>query len=261
VLLFCPLETLRNLWLDYGLARPFLSSFVVAVAAVACWWLFGLVMHLSAPRETPSKTEIADKPTPAWLFTSQIQELLQDFVGGKDEGELWELFDLHGITTFNIRRAKASIRPGSLTPAEVAEIDAFFRDGQVYLDNRYCKVVRTAGGFRAEPIPGKLSTLNLSRKYVTNRQTLAKFQSSPQVPLAVRNALKELDEAVKGNVQVLLSVINDKLAENPDNILCEENANSPLFGATSGAFLAKRIWLKPKQEAVMSAITDYLKTQ
>jgi hypothetical protein len=197
------------------------------------------------------------------LLASQIEELnqLQAFIGGKSEGELWELFDLHGITRYNIRRAKAAISGRALTPKDASEIDEFFRNGRAILNARYCKVTRTAGGFHTEQIPGKLGILNLSNKYVTGRQTLARFQSSPQLPSSIQDAVKELDVAIAANVTVLHDVINEKLASNVNHILQEEDGNSPLFGATSGAFLAKRIWLKPKQEAIASTIKAYLNAQ
>ncbi len=198
---------------------------------------------------------------PEPVLTAQLQELkqLQDFIGGKDEGELWALFDLPNITYFNLKRAKGSLN--ALSAPEAAQVNEFFKDGTAILDSRYCKVDRTAGGFHYEEVPGKLGTLNLSSKFISSRQTLAKFQASPQLPATVRNAVKELDSAVYSNAQMLLDVINDELAKHPNNVLLEDDGTSPMFGAVSGAFLDKRIWLKPKQEAVISAIEAYLNDQ
>jgi hypothetical protein len=196
------------------------------------------------------------------LLGSQIEELkrLQEFVGGKSESELWELFDLHNITRFNIRRAKSALNPKALSLKDALEINAYFEGGKAILSAVYSKVTRTAGGIRPEPIPGKLGILNLSLKHVSNRQTLSRFQSSHQMPLAIRDAIKKLDEAVEENVQTLLDVINEKMVENPENIFREENGTSPLFGATSGAFLDKRVWLQPKQEEIIEQVRRYLKT-
>ncbi len=215
----------------------------------------------SEPAGTDAPKPFRTIPEP--LLASQLDELreLQGFLGGKEESELWELFDLHNITRFNIRRARAVIDSGALTPNDTSEIDAFFKEGQAILSANYCKVTRTAGGFTTEPVPGKLGILNLSKKYVINRRMLAKFQSSPQLPLAITNAIKDLDQAVADNAQLLLDVINQKLAENPARILREEDGGSPLFGATSGAFLDKCVRLKPKQTKVMSEIRRYLNTE
>lgn len=210
------------------------------------------------------QTHYHSAPTPAKsdaLLTAQLQELhqLQDFIAGKSESELWELFDLAGITRFNIKRAKEAIN--ALSSSEASESNEFFKDGQAILDTRYCRVDRTAGGFHYEPIPGKMGILNLSAKFVSNRRILAKFQDSPQLPIAVKDAIKQLDSAVHQNAQTLLDEINRQLAEHPENVLSDDNGQSPLFGAVSGAFLKKRVWLKPKQEAILSAIENYLNAQ
>lgn len=149
-------------------------AFVICAVVLSVGW-FGIWTWPSP--FTPTKKN------PNVLLASQIQELkaLQDFIGGKDEDELWQLFDLQLIMTFNIRRARTSLRPDALSSEEAAEIDAFFKDGKANLDIRYCTLTRTAGGFRYEPIQGKLGILNLSQKHVTNRKTLAKFQSSPKL--------------------------------------------------------------------------------
>ena len=240
--------------------QPLLSRVLwTALFGAGC----GLVLYYTLWSEPPPQSKKEKRAIPDPLLASQIQELklLQEFIGGKNEGELWELFDLQGITRYNIRRAKTAISETALSPEEAAEINEFFKDGQANLDARYCKVIRTKGGFHTEPIPGKLGILNLSKKYVTGRQMLAKFQSSAQLPPSVQDAVKELDVAVATNVAVLLDVINERLADKPNEVLREEDGNSPLFGATSGAFLDKRIWLKPKQEAIMSAMSDYLNAQ
>jgi len=242
----------------YSLSSIWIPSFVFAAVLLAIGYL-GHRFIQSLETYKPKHADAISKQ----VLTSQLHELreLQDFIGGKEESELWELFDLHDITRFNIRRAKMAIDPSALTPEEASKIDAFFKNGQAMSDATSCKVTRTAGGFRIDAIPGKLGMLNLSKKYVASRQTLAKFQSSAQLPLAIRNAVKDLDQAVVGNAQLLLEVINQKLAENPANILREEDGTSPLLGATSGAFLDKCTRLKPKQEEIISAIRRYLKTQ
>jgi hypothetical protein len=225
-----------------------------------------LVVGLVGHRYIRSLVKCQVKPvnaTSEQLAISQSHELkeLDDFIGGKEESELWELFDLNGITRFNIRRAKATIHPDALTQGEAAEINNFFKDGQAMLNSNYCQVIRTAGGFRTEPIVGKFGILNLSKKYVAGRQRLAKFRSSPRMPVSIQKAIERFDQAIVENAEVLLDVINENLAENPGNILHEEDGSSSLFGATCGAFLKKCIRLKPKQEEIMSAIRLHLGTQ
>jgi hypothetical protein len=233
------------------------SSISWGVGLVAAGYFGRRYIQMLERREAEKSRRVADP-----LFAAQLLELreLQDFLGGKDEGELWELFDFPGMTRFNIARAKEVMNPSGLTLAEAAEINGFFQRGKSTVDAKYCTIARTAGGVRVEPLPGKLHILNLSNKHVSNRQVLAKFEGSLHLPLAVRNALSEFDKAVVENTHILLDTINAKLVENAENIVQEENGNSPLFGATSGAFIDRCIRLKPKQEKIISEIRRYLKT-
>src|SRR6266540_6695402 len=52
------METLRNLWLNWGWSHPYLSTFFVMIVAGLAWWGFGGLMYLSTPREkVPSLKE------------------------------------------------------------------------------------------------------------------------------------------------------------------------------------------------------------
>jgi hypothetical protein len=197
---------------------------------------------------------------PEALYAAQLAEInrLQDFIGGKGESELWELFDFQKIARFNILRAKAVLAPKSVSPRELTEIDNCFTGGQATLSSRYSKVTRTEGGFQQEPIPGKLGILNHTAKHVSNKKLLERFGASHLLPIAIREAVKELHKAVVTNIHTLLDVINEVMTENPRKIIQEDNGESPLFGATYSAFLKKRVWLAPKQEAILKEIRAYL---
>ena len=196
------------------------------------------------------------------LFAAELQELreLEDFLGGKGEGELWDLFDFPGLIRFNIQRAKEVMRPSRLTMEEAAKINEFFAEGKANLCNKYCTVERTAGGIKVEAFRGRLHILNLSKKHFDNLQTLAKFEASLRLPLEIRNAVGAFYKAVVENTHILLDTINDKLSEDPRNVLEEQNGDSPLFGATSGAFIDRCIRLKPKEEKIAAEARRYLKT-
>src|SRR5207248_5413865 len=98
---------------------------------------------------------------------------------------------------------------------------------------------RTAGGIKVDALPGQMHFLNLAKKHFENRQRLAKFESSPQLPLTIRNAITELAKAVIENTHILLDTINDRLAENPENILQDQNGEFPLLGSTSGTIIVR----------------------
>src|SRR5437773_11644927 len=91
--------------LAYGIWRlikqqPLQWGMLVGFVAVG---LIYLIFALIKLRKKGAKFfEAEHRPIPEALLNSQIQELkqLQEFIGGKGETELWDLFDLHGITRF-----------------------------------------------------------------------------------------------------------------------------------------------------------------
>ena len=68
-LLLKAMETLKNLWLNWGAPYPFSSSVVVAVIAICAWWLFGLLISLSQPPKTTQKESSTSQPTPLQTST------------------------------------------------------------------------------------------------------------------------------------------------------------------------------------------------
>ncbi len=52
------METLRNLWVNWGWSYPYLSSFGVAVVAVILWWAFGALMWLATPKAAPAPNQM-----------------------------------------------------------------------------------------------------------------------------------------------------------------------------------------------------------
>jgi hypothetical protein len=45
------LELVRNIWLNWGLSNPVLSSVCAMIFGLILWWLIGLVIWLGAPKE------------------------------------------------------------------------------------------------------------------------------------------------------------------------------------------------------------------
>jgi hypothetical protein len=58
------METLKNLWLNWGWSHPFASSVAVALIAVAAWWLFGLIVTLATPQSPTQGASPAPSATP-----------------------------------------------------------------------------------------------------------------------------------------------------------------------------------------------------
>ena len=65
------METLKQLWINWGWSHPFASSVVVAGIAVATWWLFGLLVTLATPQSPTQDASPAQSASPSSPATPQ----------------------------------------------------------------------------------------------------------------------------------------------------------------------------------------------
>jgi hypothetical protein len=198
----------------------------------------------------------------AELFASQFDELkkVTDLLGGKDEFALRETFDFLRFAIINLKEAKAYVAAETMTPAEWDEIKQFSDGGNVEVYYKYVHLVRpNGGGFRVDQIPGVLGSLILSKKYLLAKQVLLPFETSPQMPTMVQESIKAFDKTVDDDRALLIEVINEKLAQDKNNIILENDLKSPYFGVTNTAYIKRFVPLKPKADDVLAKIRDFLK--
>jgi hypothetical protein len=141
---------------------------------------------------------------PEAVFRAQVKELggLEDFIGRKDEMELRDLFDFPNLLKFNIESIKRDIDPAKVTASESAAIKAFFESGQGVIDIRFIRTYIPPNG-GAKSIfgnPGSVSGINLSKKYLDRKRKLFRFESSADLPLAVRDAAIDFDRTLDQEV-------------------------------------------------------------
>ena len=72
--------------------------------------------------------------------------------------------------------------------------------------------------------------------------------------------MKELRQTIHDNLTLLLDVLNERLTQNPNNILQEEGPGSEYLGATSSVCYDRFIQLKPKAQEVMNQTERYFKS-
>lgn len=207
-------------------------------------------------------TKVRVAKTKDALFNAQLKELqeLDDFIGKKDENALRETFDFYNILKFNIKIARRGLAPKLVTPEESDEIDKFFEGGRSIINLKYVKVDANDPA-RMQLIPGKIGLLNISKKYIESRRLLVQFYSSSQLPVEIVNTLKDFDKAIKDNTNLMIEVLNERLADNIENIFGDDKDSSPCFNGTSRPYWSSFIQLRPKAEAVSIAIRDYLEVK
>jgi hypothetical protein len=87
------------------------------------------------------------------------------------------------------------------------------------------------------------------------------YCSSSRLPTKVIDALSAFDRAVGANLTLMIEVLNGRLADNAQNIVRNFEYPSPYFGNVSGLYWDRFTQLKPKANAISSAIREYLKVE
>ena len=194
------------------------------------------------------------------LYEAQLEELreIDNFIGKKDETELRTTFDFPDMLKFNIRFAKAKLISGSVSNAQLAEMDAFFAGGRANINTKYAKLTPQEHTAFYEPIPGKFGLLNISHTHVKNFTRLTELEASSMLPTDVKTVLHTFTEAIIKNVDLMFEVINERFSANQNNLLQTDEYGSPRYGAVTTEYARKFNSLRPKAEMVSLAIRKHL---
>lgn len=200
-------------------------------------------------------------PTSDVVISSLKQ--LNEFIGGREEPDLDDLFGFPDMIRINMAYAKQCLAPSLLTNDEknILSTEMATRPWGAMADLRYGKFYTVNhGGLHADDLPGKIKMVYFSQNYLKGRALLANYRLSAEIPPNVVSRVKDLDDTVENDAKVLLDVINKEAAANPSNLIYETDTNSPFWGVTSSEYWKEFVPLKPKADAVILAIRPYLGT-
>lgn len=236
-----------------------------AIALTLLVWAgaFLLVKSIQAEKKeiTSKSKEITPQVSPE-VFSAQLKELqrVTDFFNGKDEYALRQAFDFEGYIKFSLIRAKQVIAPDKLSPAQSDAMEKFFQGWlRAIFDTRYLPITKMPSGTpQVEVIPGVVGILRLPAKYTTTEQMLRSFESSPHIPTKIQEAIKDFDSTAGSNALLLIEVINERLAQDKDNIVLEDVQGARFFGGTMTAYWNRFTPLKPKADIVLQQIRTFL---
>jgi hypothetical protein len=224
-------------------------------AVVFCVWPF-TILYI-ADRD---KITLQSKQNPA-VTTAQIQELqhVTQLLGGKDEYQLRGLFDFEGYVKHGLLRAKQIIDPSKVPAAQAAELDRYYAGWiEAAMNPSLANITQLNGGTpRIEPRPGVPFVFILPRQYSLAKQQLLPFETSPQMPTDIQDAIKDFDKTLDDNAHLLIQVVNEKYSQDKNNILFDDDPNSPYLGATFNTYWSRFVPLKPKADTVLEAIRKF----
>jgi hypothetical protein len=198
------------------------------------------------------------------VFQAQIVEMdkLQEWLDDKSEDELRELFDYPNMLKFNVALAKERLAPALMSSNEVKELDAFNQHAKAMVSLQYGRLIPHPELKSLDIIPdeGQTVVINISDKYIEDRNKLSKFKQSLNLPLSVINAVGELDDALIANTQLIMDVLNQDFREDKNYVIFDNSPSSPYYGSTTKRYWNRFTPLQGKAEKIVSTIRAYLKT-
>ncbi len=166
-------------------------------------------------------SSVALKQVPEALLEAQLKELteIEELIGRQDEYYLREQFQLPEMLEHNVMYVISLFRREGGTTEERAEVDRFFAGGNLQVDLRFVRAGRMPGGtIMVFPRAGKICTIHLSEQYDERKARLGYFESSATMPASVRDSVRQFDATLDKDVNLIFDVLNDKYAEDPNNL-------------------------------------------
>lgn len=226
----------------------------------------GVAIALIAGGSAPWWWSKVFPPYSQQLFTIQLNRLreIQEFLEGKSEYDLREVFDLNNVAKYNFKKVAITTTPKAFAQSAIDEVETFFKDGNFNFSLRYSRIL-SMGNANHPPmlqeIPGKIARVYFSRKYVLARQQFQRLVSFTETPSSIRKKMNRFNEALDQNTDILLDLINENLDEDPDRLVHSDDPASPYNGAASNTYTSHSVQLKPLADDAIAEIRKYLRIQ
>jgi hypothetical protein len=185
---------------------------------------------------------------------------INEFLGGKDELHLQELFAVSEMIKRNIVLARDRIIfSRNHSPGEDLDINPYIDNDEYQIDLRFGRVIKHGGTIRFEQFPNEVGIITIPKRYSTNKAIVVRFIHSGTLPANILEPLKEFNSTLEADTKSLFDALNEALKEKPDYFLDEYDSHSPTWQTVNGKYRARFILLEPKADAVTKAVREFLK--
>lgn len=224
-------------------------------AGVLCVIFSVAIVSTASTARSPQGNPISRFPTNALDKLSD----LDNFIGGKEEYDLTELFAFNEMRDLNIKLVRDKIvhfrntgkRAFDLTPYGSNELQMLF-------SNEIGKLWAKGGAVIYDPDPGEVALILLPKRYSISKSTIIRFRDSGVLPAEIRSPIADFEVAVQTNADGLIQVLNNLLHKSPDYFLMYHDMNSEYLAAADKIYANRFVALKPKADAITSAIRQCL---
>lgn len=237
-----------------------INALIAAIIVAALTYGLDWSQKKQASLESRPATAASVDPFIAGQF-SEISRL-EEFIGGKDEMELREIFDFPNLFSINMQMTKARLEKTEKTKTNVFDMTSYLKNGErMQFDGAIAgpNLKRTPNGFSYDPDPNKLALIILTKKYLESKKTMIAFSGSAKLPRDVIEKVNEFNAAIQSNTSSLQIVLNQVLQESPEYFLHFDDPTSKYGGVADNRVLDQFIQLKPKADAIIQSLRTHLK--
>jgi hypothetical protein len=235
-------------------AVPQQRAVIGIVGAIAGAFILVLVTEFVRPHSVPSAT------LPPTIVQAQVKVLddFQVFLGDKNESELQDIFDIGNILHLNTLIYRQDL--DETMPKKMSELAwEYFKDGIVLFDTtKNINVThRPSGSADLHVMPGRVAALAVSKKNVDARSRLAGFYTSAELPVGIKDSIKEIDGLVEKDLTNMIEVLDSFMISNKQAIVHDSDSSSPLFASVNNKYFSTIEPIRPKIDDVLKRLHSY----
>lgn len=215
----------------------------------------------------PKQQENTSQPVPPkrpTVTAAQVEEIrqLDLFLVRHDDQELEKQFGFDAMMSRNIQmvrdRTIAFRKTGDKYNFNI--IPYQFDGGQMLMSANDLNVRRTGpGGVATDALPAdRVFVIMLPKEFIDGRAKLSEFERSPELPDSIISTVRDFNAAVYQNAEILRTVLDAALQEDPNNFLLHDEVGSFYWLRIDALYREERIHLDSKADAVRNAIRKFL---
>src|ERR1700733_6644306 len=197
----------------------------------------------------------------------QAASTLNQFIGGKDESHLQELFGFNEMLDLNVhitRDRVISERSGGVVPFDVGKYLAANRVGDgtpviFQAKNDRPDLYPIGSPVKMRTItPGKIDYVVAAAQYSNSKNRLAPYLTSGVLPQSIIYPLRDFDSLVGDEIVMLTHLLDEDFKQHPEYFLSYDDTNSELWHVIGKQFHQRFTLLQPKANSVIDAIRQFL---
>lgn len=201
---------------------------------------------------------IGDRETESGRLVSQAQFAkmaeVEAFFGGKEEGDLRELFDLPTILNKNIEAQIVRMRFIKAGRESEFFYSNYTDNGQWIMWAKEGHVTTGPSGVHLNAGPKDVLHLVTTAKFQLAKRRIVEFANSAFVPESVKVQIKSFDAVIDRDTELMIRVLDERMHEDENYFFLYLDMQSRYYGVIVSDFATRVEHLKPPAEQILLAV-------